>query len=76
MKNTPVESFKHVYTGSVRKEFLHSWTCLPVVARLLANATNDNLRVMWEVSSSSKLLDDVFLMLTKPALSLADHASS
>ena len=57
-------------------EILRSWTCLPVVTRLLANVTNDNLRVKWEVSSSSKLLDDVFLMLTKPALSLADHASS
>jgi hypothetical protein len=76
MKNTPVESFKHVYTGSVRKEILHSWTCPPVVTRLLANAINDNLPVKWEVGFSSKLLHDVFLMLTKPALYLADHASS
>jgi hypothetical protein len=77
MMNTPVASFKHVYTGSVRKDILHSWTCPPVVTRLLANATKDNLRVKLEVSFSSKLLDDVFLMLTKPALSLADdHASS
>jgi hypothetical protein len=76
MKNTPVASFKHVYTGSFRKEILHSWTCPPVITRLLANATNDNIRVNWEVSSSSKLLEDIFLMLTKPALALADHASS
>ena len=54
MKNTPVESFKHVYTGSVRKEILHSWACPHVVIRLLANATNDNLRVKWEVSFSFK----------------------
>jgi hypothetical protein len=79
MKNTPFASFKHhdVYTGSVSKENLHFWTCPPVVTRLLANATNDNFRVKWGVGFSSNLLDDFFLMLTKPALSLADdHASS
>jgi hypothetical protein len=54
MMNTPDESFKHVYTGSIRKEILHSWTCPHVVTRLLANATNDNLRVKWEVSFSFK----------------------
>jgi hypothetical protein len=75
MKCTPVASFKHVYTGSVHKEILHSWTGPSVVTRLLANAINNNLRVKWEVRFSSNLLDDIFLMLTKTALSLADHTS-
>ena len=79
MKNTPVESFKHVYTGSIRKEILHSWTCPHVVTRLLANATNDNLRVKWEVSFSFKtarwcffwcLQSPLFLWPTTPPVKL------